>query len=83
MFYHTMVRFKIVITYVITYKFFIIHVQWHLLDLKGSNVTSTKEILKICRERRPKTLHYVSTIGIFAARPSEEITEDTLTDKNK
>ena len=46
--------------------------------LKAVNVGSTKEILKMVCSGRPKFLHYVSTIGVFAPlTPWEHIDEST------
>ena len=54
---------------------------WLILDLKESNVSSTKEILKLCRDTRSKVLHYVSTIGIFPASTQDNVTEKSIPDK--
>ena len=52
--------------------------------LKQSNVEGTKEVLVLASTGRPKFLHYVSTVGVFAPRSSAEvITEETATDCNR
>lgn len=53
----------------------------YFIDLKQTNVNSTKELLKLCRLSRTKILHYVSTIGVFAALPWETIDETSTTGK--
>lgn len=46
--------------------------------LKPVNVDSTKEMLRLVRLGRPKFLHYVSTIGVFALlSPWEHVDEQT------
>ena len=46
-----------------------------LAALKASNVKGTMEALLLCIRGRPKFLHYVSTVGVFAPLPGEVITE--------
>ena len=50
-----------------------------LLDLKTTNVQSTKEIIKFCCQSgsHHKHLHYVSSLGIFALLPNEVAVEST------
>ena len=51
-------------------------------DLRGTNVTSTKELLKLCSSSvKSKYLHYVSSHGIFPF--SERVNETTLVDKER
>ena len=52
--------------------------------LKQSNVESTKEVLKMACEGKPKFLHFVSTIGVFAPQHAAEvIAEDTAPHKDR
>ena len=46
-----------------------------LAALKASNVNGTMEALLLCVRGKPKFLHYVSTVGVFAPLSGEVITE--------
>ena len=61
----------------------IIAINCYIVDLKKANVNSTKEILKLCIESRPKALNYVSTIGVFAAFPGKTISEESTPSKSR
>ena len=54
-----------------------------LTALKASNVNGTKQILLFCMQGRPKFLHYVSTVGVFAPLLGEVITELVRPDSNR
>lgn len=52
-------------------------------DLKETNVNSTKEILKLCRDEKQKSLHYVSSLGVYSLLPWETANEKTLPNKDR
>lgn len=56
---------------------------FHFVDLKPSNVDSTKELLKLCARMRSKVIHFISTIGVFATLSWDTIEENSIPDKHK
>ncbi|KAN0024818.1 hypothetical protein ACTFIV_009227 [Dictyostelium citrinum] len=57
----------------------IVNMAYPYANMKATNVTSTRDILRLCTTGRPsfKKLVYVSTVGVFFGNGDEKIDEST------